>query len=339
MRKINSLGLKISIQLPVSLPSPPVEEPRGQRSGSLPALSSPGIAPRVRAQSEKLAALDTEMRKVRVDIHARRQPDADTLKADLSNIRSIVQAQNLRKPGLELSYHGSSESLVDAMRNLDTSQNHQFRAIFRIDNRPQGMHHAVVDVRVKPDMPPTVIAMETATMGAGDNIDSYSEFVDQLRSVPGMQEARVVVIDAEAQKSDADCVMFGLSFASRMHKDAGLLEGWHEKLAQDVPLGTNLRRDRLPNGVEVLDGQKLLPASFFKHAHSLTRPLEVRPELAEAVVGRDSDGKPETLAARKERFTDRRSTERGQKTTSTSIDYKRHDYLKKTIETLAAHQE
>ncbi|SFD56358.1 YopJ family acetyltransferase [Paracidovorax konjaci] len=334
MRKINHPGFKISIQLPVAAPAAQDVEIRGP-SGSLPALSSPGISPRTRAKSEKTVALDAEIQKVRADINAHRQPDLPTLQSDLSNVQSIVHAQNVRKPGLALSYHASAESLVEAMHAMDPNRSHRFRSVFRVDHRPGGVHHAVVDVRMHPGHPPTVIAVEPATMGAGTNIDSYANFVDLLRSSPGMEHARVFIIDAEAQKSGADCVMFGLTFASHMHKESGLLDQWHERLAQDLQLAENVQSDRLPSGVAILDGQKFLPPAFFKHAHSLTRTLEVRPELADAVVGHGPDGSPETLGARKERFTDRRITERGEKMTSASIDYKRHDYLKKTLETLA----
>jgi YopJ family protease len=330
--KLNLPGLRLAV------PAPPVDArpaPAVPHDRERPPLPSPGVPLDKRSQP-KLASLDIEMRRVRADIQSFRQPGRDTLTADLSNVRSVVEAQNLRKPGLGLQYHDSADSLVGALAALDPGERHHQRAVFRVDHRADGPHHASVDIRREPGGPLTAIVVESATMGVFAHVESHAAFVQKLKAAPGLADARVVVIDAAAQKSPADCVVFSLSFASKMHKASAQVDAWHDRLATGEPIAPDSVRDTLAGGVDVVDGHKLLPAMFFKHAHSTSDLLKSRPELADEVVGRGPDGNPETLADRKERFDDLRYTEHGPKTTSTSIDYKRHALLKQAIETLGS---
>lgn len=328
--KLNLPGLKISVPAPVlqEVAAPAESRPR-------PSLPSPDVSLKSRRSDPALASLNNEITRVRADIKAFKQPGAETLAADLSNVRSIVDAQNRRKAGLNLHYHGSTASLVEALNQLDVNESHHQRAVFCVGSHEGSPHHAAVDIRREPGKPMTLVVMEPAPMGIFAHVESHSQFIGAIKDTPGLADARIVVINGNIQKSPADCVMFSLSFASKMHKEAADISKWHDRLANDEPIAPDSVTDTLPSGVKVLNGHDLLPASFLKHAHSMTDLLKARPELANAVVGRNDEGAPETLVGRKGRFSEVRYTKDGQQEPNTSIEYKRYKLLKNSIETLA----
>lgn len=256
--------------------------------------------------------------------------------ANPSNVQAIVKSGNLRKADLHLSYHASAASLVESLASSPSGPRRQ-RAVFRVDNRPGGPHHAAVDIRREPNKPLTLIVVEPATMGHMAHLLSHDDFARMVKSTPGLEDTRIAVIDAEAQKSPADCVMFSMSHASKMHKEQATFDLWHQRLAQAQPLADPaLIKAALPEGAGVLDGLHMLPASFYKHAHSLSKLLDARPELGQEVVGRTPDaGASETLMERSARLSLPRVTDEGQRVNNTSIEYKRHALLARTMETLA----
>lgn len=331
IRRMSGLSLAIPVAEAPAAPRPSQSAP----SGRAPTLSSPDIPLDLLRKSPRLASLDAEMRLVRADIAALRQPGKPTLQADLSNVGAIVESENRRKPDLHLRYHDSAASLVESLAS-DPSKRRS-RAVFRVDNRPGGPHHAAVDIRREPDKPLTLIVVEPATMGHMAHLLSHDDFVGRVKRTPGLEDARIAVIDAEAQKSPADCVMFSLSYASKMHKEQATFDLWHQRLAEGQPLAdASHSKAPLPEGAQVVDGLQVLPASFYKHAHSLSNLLDARPELDRAIVGRDPDtGSGETLTERKGRLSLERRTEEGPRpNNNTSIEYKRHALLARTVQTL-----
>lgn len=332
-RRMGGLSLTIPV---AAAPAEPPPSWQSAASGTGPTLSSPHIALERRRASPQLASLDAEMQLVRADIAALRQPSKPTLQADVSNVQAIVESENLRKPDLHLSYHASAASLVESLASRALGPSRQ-RAVFRVDNRPGGPHHAAVDIRREPDKPLTLIVVEPATMGHMAHLLSHDDFARLVKSTPGLEDTRIAVIDAEAQKSPADCVMFSMSHASKMHKEQATFDLWHQRLAQAQPLADPAHtKATLPEGAGVIDGLYMLPASFYKHAHSLSTLLDARPELGHEVVGRTPDsGAPETLMERKARLSFPRATDDGQRINNTSIEYKRHALLARTMDTLA----
>lgn len=330
IRKMGGLSLSIPTT------AAPVPPPQTAPAPAGPVPTSPHLPLQSRRATPRLAALDTEMQHVRADIAALRQPGKPTLQADLANVQAVVDSENIRKPDLHLRYHADAASFVASLA-FDPAAPRRERAVFRVDNRPGGPHHAAADIRREPGKPLTLIVVEPATMGHMAHLLSHDDLATRVKATPGLEGARVAVIDAEAQKSPADCVMFSLSHASKMHKEQATFDQWHAQLAQGQSLADpTTHKTQLSEGSPVIDGLQVLPASFFKHAHSLSQLKKTRPTLGDEVVGRHPDtAAPETLTQRHDRLSFPRSTDEGQRTNSTSIEYKRHALLARTLETLA----
>ncbi len=301
-----------------------------------PALKHPNIPLQSHPMPQHLASLHQELQNVRSDIEGMRQPGRKTLNADLSNVRSIVESENRLKSGLNLRYFGDSHSFAQALSTAAPGARRE-RAVFRVDNRPGGPHHAVADIRHQSGKPPTLFVVEPTTMGIYDHLFSHQDLVRNIRAYPGLKDARIAVIDAGAQKSPADCVIFSLSFASKMHKEEALFDDWHEKLAKGESIGPQTDGKKLASGEPIIDGLQVLPNSFFKHAHSMTQLFEQRPQIAHAPLGSEStsSGSAKTLSERKERYSQQRFTAEGQRTYNASIEFKRYNLLRRSIEMAA----
>lgn len=338
-RKISGLSLKLAIPTSTNFQPAQAAEPlpstSSVASNSPPKLKSPNIPLQGRQMSQRLNSLYRELQDVQADIGARRQPWRETLNADLSNVHSIVESENHRKNGLNMVYFDDTRSFVQALSEALPEARRE-RAVFRVDDRPNGPHHAVADIRREPGKPLTMIVVEPATMGHYAHFFSHAAFAQLVKETPGLEDTRMAVIDADAQKSPADCVMFSLSFASKMQKEAALFERWHEKLANGEKIASPAsEKDSLSADTPVIDGLQVLPASFFKHAHSMTKLFEMRPEIADAQVrSQSTTGTAETLVQRKERYSQQRFTSEGERTYNASIEFKRHHLLRRTIETL-----
>lgn len=263
------------------------------------------------------------------------QPGEKILSLDIDNFHHLATSYNRRYPGLDLRHMDSPAKFLDAL--TDRSAESAWRAVVRLADGE--MHHFAADVRTRAGAAPTVIVME------GARVYTFVTTYFKLRRESLQQlgtEPRWAFIEIGAQKSVADCVMFGLQFALAAHRSTSTFDSWHDSLHQH---GTIAREDDcsshyMPSPDAMLEyaqinlfhGQNFLPALFYKHSHSSGVTEEVeghQPGLKEkdlSTSGRNP--KTESLAQRLEAF----AVQRGSLHYSASIETSRATKIRTTLD-------
>lgn len=225
-----------------------------------------------RAQSAGIApALVQYGQHVAGDLANNVQPGEGTLSLDIDNFYHLTQSYNGRYPGLNLMHMDSPAALLHAL--TDHSSNHAWRAVVRLE--PEEQHHFVADVRTRAGEPPSVIVMQPANFYTF--VTAYTNLRRQSLQWLGA-EPKWAFIGVGAQKSAADCVMFGVNFALAAHHKSSTFDDWHENLHQHGTIAdTDDESGRyMPSPGAMLEfsqinlfhGEQFLPALFYKHAHS-----------------------------------------------------------------------
>ncbi|MFB9264625.1 YopJ family acetyltransferase [Bradyrhizobium erythrophlei] len=237
------------------------------------------------------------------------QPDQELLSLDIDNLHRLVDSYNRRYPDLNLKYMDAPAKFLEAL--ADRSSDSAWRAVVRLADGE--MHHFAADVRIRAGAPPTVIVMEPADLYTF--VTAYSrlrrEALQQLRTEP-----QWAFIGVGAQKSSADCVIFGMQFALAAHRESSIFDGWHNNLHRHGTIAEE--GDESPNyipspdamlefaGISLFHGERFLPALFYKHSHSRGVIEEVARYQAgikgEDVSNSRRDPKTESLAGRLEAF-------------------------------------
>ncbi|WP_099982818.1 type III secretion system YopJ family effector PopP1 [Ralstonia pseudosolanacearum] len=241
------------------------------------------------------------------------QPSVMETNLDIRHLDTIVQSY--RYNNLNLEAFNSKDAFVASLVEGQGSGRAE-RAVVR--DYPN-LHHFAADVRHHEDGRTTVIILEPASAGNEENLPGYTELASALRYNLGPQ-CRMVVIEAEAQKSLSDCVAFALDFALVAYQERRTtFDQWHENLAaygtiadngvQDKKYGPFDRGLYRNQGIYLIKGWGVLPPVFYKHAHSheTLKGVEKRqPGSLETDVstGSNKDG-AESLEERMEAFSDR----------------------------------
>ncbi|MHA6858701.1 type III secretion system YopJ family effector PopP1, partial [Ralstonia pseudosolanacearum] len=134
------------------------------------------------------------------------QPSVMETNLDIRHLDTIVRSY--RYNNLNLEAFNSKDAFVASLVAGQGSGRAE-RAVVR--DYPN-LHHFAADVRHHEDGRTTVIILEPASAGNQENLPGYTELASALRYNLGSQ-CRMVVIEAEAQKSLSDCVAFALDFA------------------------------------------------------------------------------------------------------------------------------
>ncbi|WP_281035185.1 YopJ family acetyltransferase [Mesorhizobium tamadayense] len=259
-------------------------------------------------------------------LSANTQPDERILSLDINNFHHLAASYNRRYPELDLRHMDSPATFLDTLN--DRSRDRAWRAVVRLSDGEK--HHFAADVRTRAGAAPTVIVME------GANFYTFVAPHFKLRAASLEQlgaEPQWAFIEIDAQKSAADCVMFGLQFALAAHRESPTFDSWHDNLHQH---GTMAREgdcssDFMPSPDAMLEyaqinlfhGERFLPAPFYKHSHSSSVIAEVaghQPGIKERDVSTSRrDPKTESLANRLEAF----AVQRGSRQYSASIETSR----------------
>ncbi|GLR89708.1 YopJ family acetyltransferase [Bradyrhizobium iriomotense] len=242
-------------------------------------------------------------------LSANKQPDHELLSFDLANLDRLADSYNGRYPDLNLKYMDSPAKLLEAL--ADRSSDSAWRAVVRLAEGES--HHFAADVRTRAGAPPTVIVMEATDLYRF--VPQYTKLRRQTIGQLGT-EPKWAFIGVGAQKSAADCVMFGMQLALAAHQKTPTFDDWHDNLHQRGTIADegNDSNNYLPSpdailefaGINLFHGEQFLPALFYKHAHSggvIDELASYQPSIKDEDVSTSSrDPKSETLAGRHDAF-------------------------------------
>lgn len=162
-------------------------------------------------------------RQVARHLSANVQPDEKILSLDIRNLPLLAASYNRRYPDLDLRHMDSPTRFFDALN--DRSSDGAWRAVVRLADGEQ--HHVAADVRTRAGAAPTIIVME------GANFYTFVASYFKLRGDSFRQlgtQAKWAFIEVGAQKSAADCVMFGVQFALAAYRELPTFDAWHDNL-------------------------------------------------------------------------------------------------------------
>ncbi|CAD0326239.1 MULTISPECIES: YopJ family type III secretion system effector XopJ [Xanthomonas] len=331
---LKSLGFKSSRS---SVPEPSYQAPSSSENSpqSSPERSSParpatfsGLASRPRRKAELLASelqnsqsssannssLHQYARNTLDNLASGIQPTHSDTMIDIDNLHEVVASY--RYEDLNLRAFDSVGDFIDSLEAGRSSQGRQ-RAIVR--DYPN-VHHFAVDVKHHEDGASTLIVLESASAANEKALPGYTKLASMLRSRFG-GSARMVVIEAEAQKSLNDCVIFALDFAlAAYQKRNSVFEGWHDNLAHHGSIADQGERHKKYGpfdsglfrnyGVFLIKGWGVLPPIFYKHCQSreVLQGVEKRQpgSLDTNVSTGGNREQDESLSERMDAFTDSR---------------------------------
>jgi YopJ Serine/Threonine acetyltransferase len=216
------------------------------------------------------------------------QPGDSTTEADIAHLGKMIEVENQRNPGLNLTQHATPADFID---HLQAAEPGRFRAIFPLAD-PDGQptwHHVMADVHKQAGQPTTVLICEPADLN-GDQGKMHVRLWEAMHA-EGIDTSRVGVIEARTQASPNDCVMFSLNCAIKSHKNKDQFDQMHASLQNREGLmpgqnnyesfatfsatalhaaHTGERAENLFIGhqTDFAPGMAKLPADFYKHANS-----------------------------------------------------------------------
>ena len=240
-----------------------------------------------------------------LDTVATSQPTREISNLDAQNLGILTRTYNSKYPGLNLQY---SETPMAFRASLAATHTPSWRCVSILD--PRGSHRIAIDVRTHDDGRRTLLVMETAQSLKRDQhgqpmlLNGYHEFITALNNEFGAN-ASMAVIDVKAQKSKIGCQPFCFNFALHAFHHAQFFDDLHNQLHDTgACFRTGGKSDHV-NGMEYIDGTKILPAVFYKHAESrgtVDTVLKQQPGLARKNVSTSRNGPSETLRERVNAF-------------------------------------
>ncbi|SUX55949.1 YopJ family acetyltransferase [Chromobacterium vaccinii] len=170
----------------------------------------------------------------------------------------LVRVANETKPGVNLSYRDSPQDIGSFIKSEMDRGALSGRVIL---NRGAGIHFAVLDYKVV-DGKPSVLFFEPANL---KNLGPMFLLASTEVNLKGLEGACFSAFEMDIQRSDAECGMFSLSLAKKLHKESVIVDGLH---------ASNIAGQLEPENGSYLSGpevDKLMPPSFYKHTQGRTR--------------------------------------------------------------------
>lgn len=245
-----------------------------------------------------------------------RQMGHEESQLDIKAMPSLVATENARHPGLNLTYHDSSENLAAQLKQLTPGQH--ARAVVRLTDpeRAWSSHHAAIDARCGANGQVSVVVLDPVSLGEEHIAKMMNTLLEKLEG-GGIDAKHVALISVEAQKSNFGCAMFSLSFALKSHQNKEHFDKIHAELpdtqtpatprrtsegsaamdsttpsARPNARGPSERTKMRASGAALESGPSILPADFYKHTHSTTLAGKLhRAGAAERVGLQASDGR------------------------------------------------
>lgn len=203
-------------------------------------------------------------------IDDQQQPDKEIYQQDCLNIKTIIDYESKRKPGLNLLLASSIGDLVKHLQTFSPPFHQRF--IFKDSNFTQ--HFVFADIKANPGLPPSIILIDSSTINNFNTHALYINLEEQLKSLPLFKNMVASIMDTQAQSSLADCLIFCCSFALKAHKHQELFSKWHtlqqknKEIAPDKMSKNPYHATFKEKGYLVYSPYGLLPIDFFKHTHS-----------------------------------------------------------------------
>ena len=251
---------------------------------------------------------------------------------DGENIETLADTYNARHSDLNLKCFHSAQAFLE---KLYTSGEPAWRALFRLS--PHNRHRIAADIRTHHDGGKTVLLLESALSHTWDKDKQEYNFILGLQSLQKNIEThfsncKIAVIDVEAQKSKIGCTLFSLNFLLNSHQKADLFNSLHERLNENGRCFEG-HQSEVIGGMEYMEGTKILPPIFYKHAQSrgtIKDFVTHQANLQNNNVSTSRSGPRETLQERVQNF----RIARGGKPYSMSIEASRMRKIRKAIEDL-----
>ncbi|RAA05144.1 peptidase C55 [Ralstonia pseudosolanacearum] len=248
---------------------------------------------------------------------------------DIENIHHLVGAYNDRFSGLHLKNHESPRSFFEEFMDSGESV---WRSVVRLSMNDR--HHVAIDVRVDDDKR-TMIIIESALAHnprqPGVFLQGYEQLSGKLASYAG-DDGGMAVVELGVQKSNYDCIIYSLNNSLAAYQKNEVFDEMHASLREiGRCFGRYDGKSTIQSGIELIDGSKVLPAIFFKHAHSratIDDVLENQPDLEGRNVSTGSENPHQTLSQRVRDF----RIERDDRGYSMSIEASRLRKIRKAIE-------
>ncbi|WP_273755565.1 YopJ/AvrA family T3SS effector serine/threonine acetyltransferase [Bartonella sp. MM73XJBT.G] len=225
---------------------------------------------------------------------------------DIRLMPALVEKANRKYPGMNLKLALTAEKLTHALKETIESGAKSSQFIVNMGSR---IHFAAMDYKIIDDKI-SLIMFEPTTF---NNISAWKlgiKINQTLASLP-LPPYSFAMAEMDIQRSAAECGMFSLNLAKKLHLESDKLTRMHKDNVKGV-----LCEPKTPLPAEKLDSY--LPTTFYKHAQGkrrLEHYLKTNPEAAHEKVNK----KGETLT---ERF-EKNLTEKGEKTMSVSPHKKR----------------
>ncbi|CAE6867821.1 hypothetical protein R69746_08214 [Paraburkholderia aspalathi] len=258
---------------------------------------------------------------------------------DAENIEALADTYNARYPELNLSCFASPESFLE---RLYTSSAPAWRALVRLSNN--ATHRIAADVRTHADGEKTVLLIESALAFGWNAVTGKHDFMAGLLSLQKnvdmhFNNLKMAVINVDAQKSRIGCMVFSLNLVLSAYQKSDFVSALHERLNDNGRCyESHEGNSEFVSGMEYIDGVKVLPAVFYKHAHSRATVEEVirnQPHLQNSNVRTNRSSPHETLQDRLQAFRITRKSITGKdRSYSMSIEASRMRKIRKAIEDL-----
>ena len=257
-------------------------------------------------------------------------PEISTL--DGENIETLANTYNARHPDLNLKCFPWAELFLE---KLYTSSEPAWRALFRLTT--QNRHRIAADIRTHADGGKTVLLLESALSHSWDPNKKDYKFIAGIQSLQrnietNFRNCKMAVIDVEAQKANIGCTLFSLNFLLNAYQKDDLFNSLHERLNENGRCFEG-HESEVINGMEYIEGTKILPPIFYKHAQSrgtIEDFVKHQPDHQNSNVSTSRSGPRETLQERAQNF----RVTRGERSYNMSIEASRMRKIRKAIEDL-----
>ena len=257
-------------------------------------------------------------------------PEISTL--DAENIETLAATYNARHPDLKLECFPSAQAFLT---KLYTSNEPAWRGLFRLTM--QNRHRIAADIRTHPDGGKTVLLLESALSHTWDKDKQEHKFIAGIQPFQRdvethFRNCKMAVIDVEAQKAKIGCTIFSLNLLLNAYQKDDLFNSLHERLNQNGRCFDGHQSEFL-DGMEYIEGTKILPPVFYKHAQSrgtIEDFVKHQPDHQNSNVSTSRSGPRETLQERLQNF----RVTRGKLSYSMSIEASRMRKIRKAIEDL-----
>ncbi|RJT31856.1 YopJ family acetyltransferase [Rahnella woolbedingensis] len=307
----------LSLTIPSAAPPPPVREgylpPKLHKAVS--ANLIPGCPP-------EAASLHQHLHTAQDHIVKGWQPDIEVTLGDRAIIQTLINSENIRQPGLQLTYYSSLTAFADwLIGNKSICHQHVRAIVATAENRH---HHYYIDCYfTAPGQPSSLIFLESATVMHPMPQTVLSQFQQRLDS-GGMRNLRIAVIDTCVQSSPADCVIFCLSFALKSLKQKAVFISMHQQHCTTYSLRPHY--EPIPSfdfDIFPIYPCALLPPDFLRHTHSR--------RLYQSIFEQLPPDERQDAANRLQSLYQERDTAEGRRQYLVSIEHKRLQLLRRAL--------